>query len=136
MFSDIEGSTAMADRLGDAQFMEVLREHNAIIREQVKAHGGFEVKSEGDGFMVAFQSAGKALACASAIQKALAERNDEVRNTSFADYSEAECQDCCHLFGVARLWQIYPPMTLGEHLWDERNAEPLVCHVGDRAFDG
>jgi class 3 adenylate cyclase len=44
----------------------------------VKSHGGFEVKSEGDGFMVAFQSAGKALACASAIQKALAERNDRV----------------------------------------------------------
>jgi class 3 adenylate cyclase len=78
MFSDIEGSTAMADRLGDARFMDVLREHNAIVREQVKAHGGFEVKSEGDGFMVAFQSAGKALACASAIQKSLAERNARV----------------------------------------------------------
>jgi class 3 adenylate cyclase len=76
MFSDIEGSTAMADRLGDKRFMDVLREHNAIIREQVKSHGGFEVKSEGDGFMVAFQSAGKALACASAIQKALLARNE------------------------------------------------------------
>jgi class 3 adenylate cyclase len=75
MFSDIEGSTAMADRLGDKRFMEVLREHNAIIRDQIKAHGGFEVKSEGDGFMVAFQSAGKALACAAAIQKALLARN-------------------------------------------------------------
>jgi class 3 adenylate cyclase len=42
----------------------------------VNAHGGFEVKSEGDGFMVAFQSAGKALACASAIQRALLARND------------------------------------------------------------
>jgi class 3 adenylate cyclase len=75
MFSDIEGSTEKTDRLGDKAWMEVLREHNAIIREQVKSHGGFEVKSEGDGFMVAFQSAGKALACASAIQKALVERN-------------------------------------------------------------
>ena len=79
MFSDIEGSTAMADRLGDKRFMEVLREHNAIIREQMKAHGGFEVKSEGDGFMVAFQSAGKALACAAAIQKALATRNESAK---------------------------------------------------------
>ena len=78
MFSDIEGSTAMADRLGDSHFMEVLREHNAIIRDQIKAHAGFEVKSEGDGFMVAFQSARKALACASAIQKALGERNGMV----------------------------------------------------------
>ena len=78
MFSDIEGSTSMADRLGDSRFMEVLREHNAIIRDQIKAHAGFEVKSEGDGFMVAFQSARKALACASAIQKALGERNGMV----------------------------------------------------------
>jgi class 3 adenylate cyclase len=75
MFSDIEGSTEKTDRLGDKAWMEVLREHNAIIRDQIKAHGGFEVKSEGDGFMVAFQSAGKALACASAIQKMLVERN-------------------------------------------------------------
>ncbi len=75
MFSDIEGSTEKTDRLGDKAWMEVLREHNAIVREQLKAHGGFEVKSEGDGFMIAFQSAGKALACASAIQRALAERN-------------------------------------------------------------
>jgi class 3 adenylate cyclase len=76
MFSDIEGSTATADRLGDAKFMDLLREHNAIIREQIKGNGGFEVKSEGDGFMVAFQSAGKALACATAIQRMLAQRNE------------------------------------------------------------
>jgi len=75
MFSDIEGSTVMADRLGDSRFMDVLREHNAIIRDQIKAHAGFEVKSEGDGFMVAFQSARKALACAAGAQRALVERN-------------------------------------------------------------
>jgi class 3 adenylate cyclase len=76
MFSDIEGSTALNERLGDGAFMEVLREHNAIVRDGIKAHGGFEVKSEGDGFMVAFQSAGKALASATAIQKALVARNE------------------------------------------------------------
>jgi eukaryotic-like serine/threonine-protein kinase len=75
MFSDIEGSTEKTDRLGDKAWMDVLREHNAIVREQLRAFGGFEVKSEGDGFMVAFQSAGKALECAAAIQTALAERN-------------------------------------------------------------
>jgi class 3 adenylate cyclase len=78
MFSDIEGSTQLTERLGDKAWMEVLKEHNAIVRKQIKAHSGFEVKSEGDGFMVAFQSAGKALVCASAIQKALAGRNTRV----------------------------------------------------------
>ena len=75
MFSDIEGSTQLTERLGDKAWMEVLREHNAIVREPIKAHGGFEVKSEGDGFMIAFQSARKALDCAVVIQRALAARN-------------------------------------------------------------
>jgi class 3 adenylate cyclase len=75
MFSDIEGSTAMNERLGDKRWLELLREHNALVREQVKAHGGFEVKSEGDGFMLAFQSARRALQCAIDIQRAFAERN-------------------------------------------------------------
>ena len=76
MFSDIEGSTEKTARLGDKAWMEVLREHNAIVRQKLKAHGGFEVKSEGDGFMVAFQSAAKALECAEAIQTAMAARNE------------------------------------------------------------
>ena len=76
LFSDIEGSTQMADRLGDKQFMEVIRDHNAIFRSKIVKYGGFEVKNEGDGFMVAFQSARKALDCAVGIQFALAERNE------------------------------------------------------------
>jgi len=76
MFSDIEGSTEKTDRLGDKTWMEVLREHNTIVRDQIRSFGGYEVKSEGDGFMVAFQSARKALACAAAIQGALAVRNE------------------------------------------------------------
>jgi hypothetical protein len=71
MFSDIEGSTAMNERLGDRRWLELLREHNVVIREKVNAYGGFEVKSAGDGFMLAFQSARRALECAIAIQKAL-----------------------------------------------------------------
>jgi class 3 adenylate cyclase len=76
MFSDVEGSTALNERLGDKRWMELLREHNAIVREKLKTHGGFEVKSEGDGFMLAFQSAKRALECAIVIQQALAERNE------------------------------------------------------------
>jgi class 3 adenylate cyclase len=71
MFSDIEDSTPLAGRLGDLRWQELLRAHNAIIREQIRAHAGFEVKTMGDGFMVAFQSARRALECAIAIQRAL-----------------------------------------------------------------
>ena len=75
MFSDIEDSTPLAERLGDEAWVGLLREHNAIIREQIAAHDGYEVKTIGDAFMVAFQSAAKALRCAVAIQSAFAAYN-------------------------------------------------------------
>jgi class 3 adenylate cyclase len=71
LFTDIEGSTELTVRLGDQRWLEILREHHALVRAQVQAHGGFEVKSQGDGFMLAFQSARRALDCAVAIQRAL-----------------------------------------------------------------
>jgi class 3 adenylate cyclase len=46
------------------------------VREQVATHDGYEVKAEGDGFMLASQSARKALECAVDIQRAFAERNE------------------------------------------------------------
>ena len=74
LFSDIEGSTELNDRLGDLRWVELLRVHHAIVREQIAAHGGFEVKVQGDGFMIAFPSARRALECAVAIQEAIGER--------------------------------------------------------------
>ncbi|MDP9238482.1 MAG: AAA family ATPase, partial [Chloroflexota bacterium] len=76
MFSDIEDSTPIAERLGDQAWLELLRQHNAIIRKQLRAYDGFEVKTIGDAFMVAFQSAKKGLDCAIAIQRAFAADND------------------------------------------------------------
>jgi class 3 adenylate cyclase/tetratricopeptide (TPR) repeat protein len=75
MFSDIEDSTVLTEKMGDQAWQQLLRQHNAIIREQLTAHGGYEVKTMGDGFMVAFQSARKALDCAVAIQNAFESDN-------------------------------------------------------------
>jgi putative ABC transport system ATP-binding protein len=71
MFSDIEGFTALVERLGEASAQDLLRGHCAIVRDQVAAHGGFEVKTQGDGFMVGFSCARSALRCAVAIQRAM-----------------------------------------------------------------
>jgi class 3 adenylate cyclase/ketosteroid isomerase-like protein len=76
LFTDIENSTAIAERLGDRRWLEVLREHNAITREQIGTHGCFEVKSQGDGFMIASQSARRGVQCAIDIQRAFAQRNE------------------------------------------------------------
>jgi class 3 adenylate cyclase len=71
LFSDIEGSTTLNERLGDVRWLDVLRAHNRTIRDQVKAYGGFEVKAQGDGFMIAFASARRAIDCARSIQEAI-----------------------------------------------------------------
>jgi class 3 adenylate cyclase len=76
LFSDIEGSTALNEKVGDRRWIELLRIHNAIVREHVVANGGFEVKSSGDGFMIAFSSARRAIACAVAIQRSLKDLAD------------------------------------------------------------
>jgi class 3 adenylate cyclase len=71
LFSDIEGSTQLNERLGDTRWLELLRAHHRIVRGQVQAYGGFEVKVQGDGFMVAFPGARRAVQCARAIQDAI-----------------------------------------------------------------
>jgi class 3 adenylate cyclase len=72
MFEDIAGSTTTSERIGDDAWLEVIRRHNAIVREQVQAHDGREVVNRGDGFMVVFTSPKAAVECAVAIQKAFA----------------------------------------------------------------
>lgn len=77
LFTDIEDSTVLTERLGDLRWMEVLREHNAIVRNQAARHGGFEVKSQGDGFMFAFTSGREAIRAAIEMQRAIAEYNED-----------------------------------------------------------
>lgn len=71
VFSDIQGSTKAWESLGD-RFEEALQRHNALVREAIAAHGGYEAKTEGDSFMVAFASSRDALAFCLAVQRSLA----------------------------------------------------------------
>jgi class 3 adenylate cyclase len=71
VFSDIEGSTRRAEQLGDEAWMELLGFHNRLVRRQVERAGGYEVKAQGDGFMLAFPSARAAVACSIEVMRAL-----------------------------------------------------------------
>ena len=79
LFTDVEGSTALTDRLGDAKARDLLREHERMTRDALNEHGGSEVKTMGDGFMASFSSATKALDCAIALQKSFADRSESAR---------------------------------------------------------
>jgi class 3 adenylate cyclase len=76
LVTDITKSTALAERLGDHRWMGVLGEHNALVREQVARHGGTEIKAQGDGFLVVFSSARRAILAAVEVQRALARYRD------------------------------------------------------------
>ena len=71
LFTDIEGSTALLERLGHA-YGDVLALHHATLREIWTSHRGVEVKTDGDAFFVAFEAATDAVAAAQAGQEALA----------------------------------------------------------------
>ena len=73
MFTDIVGSTNLAEVLGDQAWEQVLRWHDDMLRKLVASGGGEIVNSTGDGFFVAFESARPGVECAISIQRALLE---------------------------------------------------------------
>ena len=73
LFTDIVGSTALTQRLGDEGAMEVLRQHDDAVRESLREWGGNEIKHTGDGIMASFMSASRAVRCALAIQERFTE---------------------------------------------------------------
>ena len=75
LFTDMVGSTSLTERLGDAAAQEVVRAHNAMVRDCLRRHGGTEIKHTGDGIMARFDSASAAVHCAVDTQKALSEYN-------------------------------------------------------------
>ena len=79
LVTDVEGSTALTERLGDQGAREALRAHESIVRDALRAHGGTEIKTMGDGFIASFPSATRALECAVAVQRAMAVAPHELR---------------------------------------------------------
>ena len=79
LVTDIEGSTEMTEGLGDIRWMRVLNKHNDQVRQCVHDHGGIELKQQGDGFLLAFPSARKALLCAVSLQRSFHEDDMPVR---------------------------------------------------------
>jgi tetratricopeptide (TPR) repeat protein len=74
LFTDIEGSTRLLQRLGHA-YVQALGEHQALLRASWTGHDGAEIDTAGDGFFVAFASAPEAVAAAADATRALAEHS-------------------------------------------------------------
>ncbi|MET1232036.1 MAG: adenylate/guanylate cyclase domain-containing protein, partial [Candidatus Limnocylindrales bacterium] len=72
LFTDIEGSTRLVERLGTTAYTDVLERHQQLMRAALAATGGREIKTEGDSFFVVFRSAPSAVEAAVTAQRALA----------------------------------------------------------------
>ncbi len=86
LFTDMESSTALTQRVGDASAQEVRRAHNDIVRAALAASGGNEIKHTGDGIMASFSGATAALDCAIAIQRGVAEHRSAEPDSPLAVY--------------------------------------------------
>src|SRR5258705_9015230 len=64
LFSDIRGFTEFTDVYGDEAAYTMLRLHNTLVQEQLALYRGHVVKTQGDSFMVSFDSARTAVTCA------------------------------------------------------------------------
>ena len=117
LFTDMEGSTTLTERLGDAKAQELRRTHDSIVREALKAQGGSETKHTGDGIMASFPSASRATGCAVAVQRAIAEGETQIRVRIGLNAGEpvAEEKD---LFGTA--------VNLAKRICDQAEAGQIL----------
>ena len=74
LFTDIEGSTALNERIGDRAWVKLIARHDEMVQRLVAQHSGHVVKSQGDSFMIAFAQPEQAVRCAIDIQHALTSR--------------------------------------------------------------
>lgn len=81
LFTDIVGSTALIEVIGDEAWNDLRRWHNEALRASFAEHEGEEIDHAGDGFFVAFPDPASAVACAVQIQRRLAEHR---RTNGFA----------------------------------------------------
>jgi class 3 adenylate cyclase len=83
LFTDIEGSTTLTQRVGDAAAQRVVRAHNTVVRDALRNNGGSETKHTGDGIMASFPLASGAIEAAIAIQRTVAAHSEAHPETAF-----------------------------------------------------
>ena len=83
LFTDIEGSTTLTQRLGDERAQQIVRAHNTIVRDALKNAGGTEIKHTGDGIMASFPLTSHAVEASVAIQRAAAAHSEANPDDAF-----------------------------------------------------
>ncbi len=135
LFSDIEESTALNERIGDRAWVRLIDRHDRLVRRHVKSHAGYVVKSQGDGFMVAFAQPEQAVRCSVDVQRALNKRPNGIR-VRIGIHMGKSVRRGDDLFGrnVAMAARVAGQADGGEILVSEP-VRDAVGEAGDVAFD-
>ena len=88
MFTDIVGSTERAHELGDRRWLELLDQHNSLVRRELARYRGVEMDTTGDGFFATFDGPARAIRCALAISDDVQRLGIQVR----AGLHTGECE--------------------------------------------
>ena len=140
LFSDIEESTALNERIGDRAWVKLIGAHDRLVSDLVQRRSGHVVKSQGDGFMVAFARAEQAVRCGMDLQQALRKdakrkRHEEIR-VRIGVHMGRSVRRGDDLFGrnVAMAARVAAEATGGEILVSEPVRDAL-CDCDDISFD-
>jgi class 3 adenylate cyclase len=90
LFTDIVGATALAERLGDVHWRDLLQRHHALVRSELARFRGREIDTAGDGFFASFEGPAHGVRCALAIRDAVRSLDLEIRaglHTGEAEWS-------------------------------------------------
>ncbi len=101
VFSDIVSSTDLVSQLGDAAARDIFLQHDKIVRDQIKKHGGRELQNLGDGFMLSFGSGTAAIKCARDIQKEISKDLNPIKVRMGINTGEVVRREGKHPFGQA-----------------------------------
>jgi predicted ATPase/class 3 adenylate cyclase len=154
VFTDIEGSTRLLERLGADAYADALGEHRRVLREAFGRHSGVEVDTQGDSFFIAFSTAPDAVAAAAEAQQALAAGPIRVRmaihtgtpHLTDEGYVGSDVHRAARIAAAGHGGQILVSSTtasliggqslrdLGEHRLKDLAAPERIHQLGDEAF--
>ena len=154
VFTDVEGSTRLLQRLGADAYADALAEHRRTLREAFVRHDGVEVDTQGDSFFIAFSTAPAAIAAAAEAQQVLAAGPIRVRmgihtgtpHVTDEGYVGADVHRAARIAAAGHGGQILvSPSTasliegdslrdLGEHRLKDLAAPERIYQLGGEAF--
>jgi class 3 adenylate cyclase len=146
MFTDIVNSTEMTARIGDARATDVVRAHDSLVRRELDGNNGREVKHLGDGILAVFADGSDAVACACAIQRAVASFNGATSDPlclRIGLHAGDPVEDNHDLFGAAvqlaaRICEDAPldAVVISEELRSAVDGQFATTPLGRRMFKG